>query len=295
MTSESPEFVARHLGFCAYCQRDVKLDRRMRLVHHGYQRPGDGFIHGDCPLVGMSPYEVTAEPIAEIAVATKERLADIVRHLRDLEAGRVNKLSVVEEKYDDRTGKVTREFKTYEKGSEEVERKVYGGWQFLVRGTIAKVKSEAKAYSEELKRLNGWVEKWSPKPIRTIEEAREQERGARDVKAAERAAKKAADAAAKVARANKEDQLIQKRVATMNAIVAEANRLASLVKAGVSIQSLAKDIKKLVASVRREKWLRLYQSEMKPAHAALVTLELGSMHDYGGGIIDFRPWDGVFY
>lgn len=32
-----------------------------KMVHHGYERPGDGYIHGDCHGVGFEPFEISCE------------------------------------------------------------------------------------------------------------------------------------------------------------------------------------------------------------------------------------------
>ena len=53
------ETVTRYVGNCQICERDQKLTVDMKMVHHGYLRPGDGEIHGDCPCVGAEPYEVS--------------------------------------------------------------------------------------------------------------------------------------------------------------------------------------------------------------------------------------------
>lgn len=45
-------------GTCWHCWRNIKRAPDGRLVHHGFQRPGDGQIHGDCLGVGTVPYEV---------------------------------------------------------------------------------------------------------------------------------------------------------------------------------------------------------------------------------------------
>lgn len=44
------------LGSCPVCEGDFKV-REGRVVHHGFTRPGDGMIHGDCFAVGYEPYE----------------------------------------------------------------------------------------------------------------------------------------------------------------------------------------------------------------------------------------------
>ena len=50
----------RYIGNCQICEGDQKLHVG-RMVHHGYQRPGDGAIRGDCPGVGQVPYEVSCD------------------------------------------------------------------------------------------------------------------------------------------------------------------------------------------------------------------------------------------
>ena len=48
-------------GICPACFRVQKLDDNGGLVLHGYQRPGDGYIHGSCYGVGHKPLEVSVE------------------------------------------------------------------------------------------------------------------------------------------------------------------------------------------------------------------------------------------
>lgn len=54
----------RYIGFCPVCEGHFKCQAehgRYYLVHHGYKRPGDGFIIGDCFGVGREPHEVSPE------------------------------------------------------------------------------------------------------------------------------------------------------------------------------------------------------------------------------------------
>jgi hypothetical protein len=50
-------------GICPCCFGDYIADKSTgaKMVHHGYERPGDGMIHGDCYGVGYAPYEVSCE------------------------------------------------------------------------------------------------------------------------------------------------------------------------------------------------------------------------------------------
>lgn len=57
---ENPIVTARYIGFCPVCARRIKV-RDDKLVHHGYQRPGYGYIVGDCFAVGMTPHELSPD------------------------------------------------------------------------------------------------------------------------------------------------------------------------------------------------------------------------------------------
>ncbi len=54
-----------HAGTCPVCFRVQKLEPNDTLVKHGYTRPGDGYIHGNCYGVGLKPLEVSAEGTQE--------------------------------------------------------------------------------------------------------------------------------------------------------------------------------------------------------------------------------------
>src|SRR5271157_2183951 len=80
--------VTRYIGNCQICEGDQKLHDGL-MVHHGYRRPGTGYIVGDCPGVGEVPYEVSCELIkahvARLKVYVKNRKA----YLAALQSGRV--------------------------------------------------------------------------------------------------------------------------------------------------------------------------------------------------------------
>jgi hypothetical protein len=52
-------------GECQICQHRQILDSRGKLVLHGYERPGRGYIVGDCFGVGHPPWEVACDRLAE--------------------------------------------------------------------------------------------------------------------------------------------------------------------------------------------------------------------------------------
>lgn len=61
---------------CQVCERHQALEAGGVLTHHGYRRPGDGSILGDCAGVGHAPYPATD--------ALESYLASLQRHLEAL-------------------------------------------------------------------------------------------------------------------------------------------------------------------------------------------------------------------
>ena len=69
-------------GTCPVCEGNFKRDGKGGMVHHGYQRPGDGFIHGDCFAVGYQPWEISpAGAMAYLQNALRPHLEGAEHHL----------------------------------------------------------------------------------------------------------------------------------------------------------------------------------------------------------------------
>jgi hypothetical protein len=72
---------ARPRAECQICERQQAIDIRGCLGHHGYKRPGWGFIEGDCMGVGHKPYPETdalklyAERLAAYTASCRAQLA----------------------------------------------------------------------------------------------------------------------------------------------------------------------------------------------------------------------------
>lgn len=209
----APRTAIRLIGFCAICEQDHKLTADELLVHHGYRRPGDGRIHGDCLAVGRGPYERTAAPLIEYReVVSKQagRLADRIAEIRTaswFERVRPSR----------RHGAVTI---SYSIG-------VTPEFAFLSarESFVRELQHAFDACIAEAARLTKWIDAWALKPIRTEEElirvaterrAEQQARvnAAREAKAAKRAAIDAKHAAREA-----------RVLAEQQAIIAEAKRL----------------------------------------------------------------------
>lgn len=91
------EYKARdwsNTGTCGVCEFNVKMkpDEQV-LVHHGYQRPGDGSIRGDCFGVNKPPHELSPLAATGWLALLRTRLKGLKGYLEQLRAGHVKQLS----------------------------------------------------------------------------------------------------------------------------------------------------------------------------------------------------------
>lgn len=160
--------VDRYIGLCAACMRSfvVQPDRQgtLRLVHHGYQRPGYGYIVGDCPGVGYEPHEVSPH-LAQVMLDRLQLERDTTQYeLRELP--NKTELVFIEHQYDRSRGhidvprtihpgevlEVRAEYRprTFESTMEETRRKLQLQLDLLERGI------------EDYTKL---IAEWKPQPL----------------------------------------------------------------------------------------------------------------------------------
>lgn len=87
------------VGTCIVCEREIavreshgngKNNGLPVLVHHGYRRPGDGAIHGDCYAVGLLPHEPSPETASLYRGWCEAQLVDLRRALVQHESNGVD-------------------------------------------------------------------------------------------------------------------------------------------------------------------------------------------------------------
>lgn len=79
------------VGTCACCFGTFVLDRRFeppRMVLHGYERPGFGYILGRCSGIDFSPYELSAEGTKFMLSQIEPIYLRLKKQLEEFEAGR---------------------------------------------------------------------------------------------------------------------------------------------------------------------------------------------------------------
>lgn len=165
------------LGTCGVCEREIAVQDG-KLVHHGYRRPGDGQIHGDCFAVGYEPYERSTEA----SVAYQKMVAASIPGMQ----ARLSRLL---------DGKVA-SFKEFDHWKRQVVYYAVGvtelyAWVQQVQAKIHEVEGRIRMAEFEVARMDKLVAAFELRPLGSESRAGEKVRKEKEARAAERAAKKA--------------------------------------------------------------------------------------------------------
>ena len=206
------ETKTRFLGTCPICEGQFKLiPGANTMVHHGYQRPGDGMIHGDCYAVGELAYELSCEVTKKYRGLVELSLAKEEAHLARLKSGTVTCLTRPE-KY--------KSLKLVDVCIIELE------FPRLFDSKIRESEYKIRTIKGEIERLTRLITNWTLKPVKSFEEAAREEQAVRDTRKAEKDAIKARKQAEKDARKAKADALQAKRQAVIDDFKAQFLALA---------------------------------------------------------------------
>jgi len=265
------ETKTRYLGHCPVCTAEQKLTTDMRMVHHGFQRPGDGYIHGDCFGVHYSAYELSCEGTKAYLVMVQAQQESVSARLNRLVSGQVKKLTkVVTEWRKGRMG-TTRVVEVCEE--EVVE------FRNLLRITIAQVESELRHVGHEVARVEKLIANWAPKAVRTVEEGAREEQANKDARKAEKAAQKAKKLADKVAREAKAAALQAKRDAIMADFKSQFIALANSVESPADIKAAARN---LALKMGQKKYASFMSPQDLGIGEVFVKLGLATPEGYAG-------------
>lgn len=150
---------AKFLGNCQICEGDFKA-RKGVMVHHGYKRPGHGYIVGDCPGVAELPYEQSCEIIKGQLVSAKAALGHTSAYLAKLEAREVTHFTTY--RHSHLRGEMIE--KDYALGVSDV-------WQFHDAYRVLKQEthSRVKGIESMIARFEARIAAWELKPLRQVE------------------------------------------------------------------------------------------------------------------------------
>jgi len=142
-------------GECQICQRRHILDSRGNLVLHGYQRPGHGYIVGDCFGVGHPPWEVSSDALATWIERLKARSAQLAQ-----EATRTAKLTTIDvNRGSERNPRIVTLTKGGPSGYDN-----YGSFSFEseIEKRVRDLKQQAKWLADDAKRETRRLKTWKP-------------------------------------------------------------------------------------------------------------------------------------
>lgn len=137
-------------GSCSVCNQNIKLKPTNPpvMVLHGFQRPGIGYVIGDCGGVGWPPYEISADGCKNyIEKVLRPNLVIAEQYLNDLYADRVDTLDVKDG---------PRRIKVHP-GDEKWDR----AYKIVCSQTIGAIES----LEADIKFMNKRIADWIPKPL----------------------------------------------------------------------------------------------------------------------------------
>jgi hypothetical protein len=256
--------VTRYLGNCQLCEGDFKLDGG-RMVHHGYKRPGDGMIHGDCPGVYREPYELSCEDIKVAKASYEAGLPGIRAYLARLESNCVTRLVRTEWRG---------ESIEYIAGVTALH-----SWVRALEIATWDVKNTIRSRERIIARFAERIAAWTLQPIRTIEEEQAKERAAKEERARIVVEKRAVRAAKIAATKAKQEALKAKRKAQHAELAAKIEALAAAKDfAG------AADLWGQLCHKPKYRWVEMWDLP-KLCGEALVTLRLFKVRKSDGHLI----------
>jgi hypothetical protein len=123
-----------------------KSGEKFHMVHHGYQRPGHGYIVGDCFGVGHQPYEKSNEA----NIAYKPVLDGYLGQFKD----RLDRL---------KSGKVTQ----IHTGIKKTPYVVPGDkeWESHLKSTISNVERQIRYIEQDISHNQSKIDDWKEKEL----------------------------------------------------------------------------------------------------------------------------------
>jgi len=187
----------RFIGFCPVCQRRIKV-RDGRLVHHGYERPGEGYIVGDCFAVDMPPHElspVAAEDYLRAVVRPAVRKAE-----HEVEYLRLDPEWMLFEKYDPDAADAARARGERIRGNNVTKKLTRDEvaeyeWDGKLRGLRDQAQRHLDAMLAVQRRMQKLIDTGQREPLETVEEEVAKQEQSRAERAAILAAKREEKAA----------------------------------------------------------------------------------------------------
>ncbi len=161
----------RYVGTCQGCfgQYVVKASRgRLRVVLHGYERPGIGHLIGDCPGHGHEPFEVSKDQTIVFRESLVGQLAGLRKQLARLKSGDVTEIYIeVEDESIPRSYGQKRATKAIAIGpgwKNPSPHKYYDTYEKRMQSKIAEVAGQVGGVESAITFMDMMIERWKYTP-----------------------------------------------------------------------------------------------------------------------------------
>ena len=267
------------LGTCGVCVREIAVENG-RLVHHGYRRPGDGQIHGDCFAVGYEPYERSLDATNAYKALVQTQRARYAAHLAALNAHEVTELTVPD-------------YQNMRYGVPGVRHLRVGvtapyDWFRAHEAAVREAENAIRGCDDEIGRMDRLIAEWELRELGQETRVGEKVRKEREVRNAERTAKRAVKAEKEAAKKAKQQAVADKRArlehelkTQIEQIVEKAEATDTLRDIGTrqAVLAVVKAIHKEAKAVPRA---RFYLP--KELDALFVRVDLARVNSSGGWV-----------
>ncbi len=265
------------LGTCQICEREIAVEEGS-IVHHGYRRPGVGYIIGDCFGVGYEPYEVGTTACAAWRELQRTQLVHARERLARFMSKTITHFSVM-----NYGGERTQ----YAVGVTE-----YWRWEQALASERIQCEVRVAGVEREIERMERLIREFEPRALGSESRAGEKARKERETRDAERAAKRAERAAKaaklaarKQASAQKLEELTTQYRGLLEDLAANAEARGTLGDA--QTRTAARElIERMEKSMRKTPKVSCYTSDLG-WDALLVRLGVAQLRD---GVVRHDFW-----
>jgi hypothetical protein len=169
---------ASYKGTCQACFRSFVVKKATRrpsgfhhddnrgmlvVVLHGYERPGSGYLEGECMGQNEEPFQVSKEITERFLVAEEGHLDRIRKRLADLKASKVKKLLITIKSYSSSWSKEKDQVIEIEEGWVN-PKSFYDDFQSRLKSLIWKTQQEEKSVIGNIEFLRKMLASWKYDP-----------------------------------------------------------------------------------------------------------------------------------
>jgi len=138
-------------GTCAICEGNYKRDG-VNIGHHGFQRPGDGMLHGSCFGVGFLPFELSPNACEAYIVELNKALKNAHEALENLPKSQT--MTREDSKYDYALGRTIVTYVEITRAVDSTE------FERLLKSEIHRTERRIEALNYDIKVFTAKVANW---------------------------------------------------------------------------------------------------------------------------------------